>query len=44
MVALVKETKGEVFIKAIEEAKNNKGHIFSLLLETLQNEYPQQAL
>ena len=41
MVALVKETKGEVFIKAIEEAKNNKGHIFSLLLETLQNEYPQ---
>ena len=24
MVALVKETKGEVFIKAIEEAKNNK--------------------
>ena len=41
MVALVKETKGEFFIKAIEEAKNNKGHIFSLLLETLQNEYPQ---
>ena len=32
MVALVKETKGEVFIKEIEEAKNNKGHIFYLLL------------
>ena len=41
MVALVKETKGDVFIKAIEEAKNNKGNIFSLLLETLQNEYTQ---
>lgn len=41
MVALVKESKGEIFIKAVEEAKNNKGHIFSLLLDTLQNEYPQ---
>ena len=41
MVALVKETKGEIFIKKIEKAKSNKGHIFSLLLDTLQNEYPQ---
>ncbi len=41
MVALVKETKGEIFIKQIEKAKTNKGRIFSLLLETLQNEYPQ---
>ena len=41
MVALVKETKGEVFIKKIDEVKKNKGHIFSLLLETLTQEYPQ---
>lgn len=41
MVTLVKETQGEIFLKKIDEAKNNKGHIFSLLLETLQNEYPQ---
>ena len=41
MVALVKETKGEIFIKKIEKPKSNKGHIFSLLLDTLQNEYPQ---
>ena len=41
MVALVKETKGEIFLKAIDNAQTNKGKIFSLLLETLQNEYPQ---
>ncbi len=41
MVALVKETKGEVYIKKIDAAKQNKGHIFSLLLETLTQEYPQ---
>lgn len=41
MVALVKETKGEIFLKEVDKAKTNKGKIFSLLLETLQNEYPQ---
>jgi len=40
MMALSKETFGETFIKKVGHVGANKGSLFSLLHETLRNEYP----
>ena len=40
MMALSKETFGEDFLRKVAHAGANKGSLFSLLHETLRNEYP----
>ena len=40
MMALSKQTAGELFLKKVASASSHKGTLFSLLYETLQNEYP----
>lgn len=40
MIALSKETFGERFLIEVAHASINKGSLFALLYETLQNEYP----
>lgn len=42
MLALQKETLGEIFINDLRLAKKSKGSLFSLLYDTLQNENPSE--
>lgn len=42
MLALQKETLGEVFINSLKLAKKSKGSLFSLLYDTIQNENPSE--
>ena len=40
MITLSKKTSGEIFLQQVLDAGTSKGSLFSLLHETLQNEYP----
>lgn len=40
MITLSKKTSGETFLQQVLDAGKSKGSLFSLLYETLQNEYP----
>lgn len=44
MLALSKKTSGERFLQQVAEAGENKGSLFALLYETLQNEYPNMHI
>ena len=42
MLALQKETIGEIFLRELKNAKKSKGNLFSLLHETIQKEHPSE--
>ncbi len=44
MLTLSKKTFGERFLQQVTEAAENKGHLFALLYETLQNAYPNMHI
>lgn len=42
MLALQKETIGEIFLRKLKNTRKSKGSLFSLLYETIQKEHPSE--